>query len=239
MQSQVERIRELKTEAKNRRDRGLRGYERAVRMLKEAIGIAEAGLEESALAEHTQLATEITDCYGLIGGIERRWASDTVGAERDEHLLQSIAAYDRGFEQESDARYGIANSYNRLNRLLSRLLLKPMSLEGGVTNFGPEVTALDVNKELVATAELIREQLIGTRRGDFWAMADLALIHVVLGHADPAAAYAEFNAMSPPDFAYKSALAGLQPLAEVPLKTAGSIKKAIGALESRLGRLGE
>jgi hypothetical protein len=66
MPTPIERIRELKTGAKNQRDRGVKGYPRALSMLKEAIAIAQADLGESTVAERrSQLASELSDCYGI------------------------------------------------------------------------------------------------------------------------------------------------------------------------------
>ena len=50
MPTEIERIRDLKTGAKNQRDRGSKGYPRALSMLQEAIAIASAGLDQSTVA---------------------------------------------------------------------------------------------------------------------------------------------------------------------------------------------
>jgi hypothetical protein len=68
-------------------------------------------------------------------------------------------------------------------------------------------------------------------------MADLALIQVLLGQADAVTAYARFNAASPPDYVYTSVLAGLRPLADLPLSSASRIGKAISSLETKLQSL--
>ncbi len=239
MQTLIERIRELKTEAKNRRDRGVKGYARGVALLEEAIAMAREGLTQSSIPElRSQLAIEIADCYGLIGGIQRRWAADGPPHERAAHLAASVLAYDAGFEFESDPQYGIVNSYNLLNRLIGRLLLRPDALSvKGAIDFGPGIASVDVSREFEQAAGSIREQLAGPRRGDYWAIADLALVQVVLGQADPASAYAGFNSLSPPDFAYTSALAGLRLLAELPMKAAPAVRDAIRLLETHLEQL--
>jgi hypothetical protein len=239
MVASTERIRGLKTEAKNRRDRGLRDYARAVALLEEAIRIGAEGLDHTNVSEvQSQLANELADCHGLVGGIQRRWAEDGPAEERNEHLRASIRAYDTGYKFESDPRYGIVNSYNLLNRLISRLLLRPdlLSIRQPV-DLGPDIETLDVRQELERAAETIREQLAGARRGDYWALADLALVQLLLGKADPVNAYAEFNSLSPPDFAYTSALAALRPLGELPLTASPVIKRAVSVLESRLESL--
>ena len=66
MSTSIERIRNSRPGAKNRRDRGVKGYPRAL-SLKEAIAIAQADLDESTVAERrSQLASELSDCYGLV-----------------------------------------------------------------------------------------------------------------------------------------------------------------------------
>jgi len=53
-------------------------------------------------------------------------------------------------------------------------------------------------------------------KGNFWAEADLALLKVLQGSADARTAYAPFLALSPPAFAFDSALFALRPLASLP-----------------------
>jgi hypothetical protein len=238
-ESPVQRIRQLKTEAKNRRDRGLKGYPRAVELLREAIELGKPCLAESTIGEfRAQVAAELADCHGLLGGIERRWALDGPSEHREDHLLASISAYDEGFKLEDDEQYGIVNSYNRVNRLMVRLLLRPELLDSdGAVNVGGGTTPLDVRKELVTTASTIAEQLAGPRRGDYWAMADLAMTQVMLGQVDPVTAYAKLNAASPADYVYTSALTGLRPLAELPLRTSPALRDAVRLLEKELQRL--
>jgi hypothetical protein len=239
MPTQIERIRDLKTGAKNQRDRGTKGYPRALSMLRDAIAIARADLDESSVAElRTQLATELSDCFGLVGGVERRWADESAGEERALHLKASIRAYDDGFKFESDPQYGIVNSYNLVNRLLIRLLLSPGALVADdAVVLDPNIPPVKLAHELEQAWVTIRQQLAGPRRGDYWALADLALLEVLLGRSSGAVAYADFIGLSPPHFAYASALASLRPLAELPVPSAPSLREAVALLESRLQRL--
>lgn len=242
MSTPTERIRELKTGAKNQRDRGARGYPRALSMLTEAIAIAQEDLDRSTGAERrVQLATELSDCFGMVGGVERRWADESEADERTQHLKAAIRAYDSGFAFESDAQYGIVDSYNRLNRLLVRVLVRPDAVASDdVVVIDPEIPALNLRREFEKAADFIRQQLTGARRGNYWALADLALVEVLLGRSPAAVAYADFVSLSPPDFAYVSALAGLRPLAELPIpipSVARSLKEAVALLEDQLGRL--
>lgn len=239
MPTPIEHIRDLKTGAKNQRDRGIKGYPRAVSILHEAITIAQKELADDSMSETGKtLAAELSDCFGLIGGVERRWADETTDGERVEHLQKSIRAYDDGCAYESDERYRIVNSYNLVNRLIVRILLWPDALTGDSPALSDsEIQSLNLPKELDHAAAVIRQQLAGPRRGDFWALADLALLEVLQGRRPAAAAYADFIAQSPPDFAYKSALAALRPVADLPLPTQNALNDAVTLLEERLQHL--
>ncbi len=234
-----ERIRELKTQAKNRRDLGR--YERAAKLLEEAIAIAKKELEATNVAEwRATLASELADCYGLLGGVERRWALDpkSTPSERAEHLRRSVDAYDNGHRFEADRAFGLANTYNTLNRLLSRLLLDPGLLAAGGERSGREGSeSVDVRRDLEVIAGNLQDELATRRRDDYWALADLALVNVLLGRQDAASAYAAFEAELRPDFAYQSALATVTPLAELNLPTSAQLRLARERLERRLKSL--
>jgi hypothetical protein len=235
----TERIRALKTAAKNQRDRGLEGYPRAESLLREAIAIAEAELGSPGVAERGVIATELSDCFGLIGGVQRRWAEETVDSEQKVHLKHSVIAYDAGFGYESsNSKDGPVGSYNLVNRLLVRLFWDPEALAAKrEVVVDPGVPALNLADELEKAGAIIRRQLAGPRRGDHWAMADLALIDVLLERGTAASAYAEFIGASPRDFEYESALATVRPLAKLPLASAGVLLEAERLLEDRLKRL--
>ena len=233
MATLVEEISDLKTQAKNRRD--LKRYERAVSILNKAISLAEKNIEIHELRR--QLAEELADCYGLLGGVQRRWALDKDYCnERDLHLCESIRADDNAWKYES-GDYGVVNSYGMLNRLISRLLYAPDSLfTKAVTSFGDNVAPLNVRVELEKAYEAIEAQLAQPRRDDYWAMADLALVTVLLDKGDPISAYAAFVAKSPPDYAYKSVTDVLGPLAELEWPVAPALKIAIQYVEARFKR---
>jgi len=237
MTSQLERIRELKTSAKNQRDRGTRGYPRALAALGEAIALAQEVVSAPLPEQAAQGAAELSDCHGLTGGIERRWADELQGEERASHLLLAVRAYDAGHEFESNPQYGIFNSYNLVNRLIVRLLLAPEALASGQPLALEGVVALKLGAEFDRAADIIRDQVAGPRRGDYWAWADLAMIEVMTLRSPPEAAYAQFLGLGPPDFAYVSALAGLRPLAALDIPGASAVRSAVELLEARLARL--
>jgi hypothetical protein len=239
MSEVLERIRELKTQAKNRRDLGR--FQRAAALLDEAIAIAREELKTTSVPEvRATLASELADCYGLLGGVERRWALDPKSSpeERAQHLRRSVDAYDEGYKFEADPAFGLANTYNAVNRLLSRLLLDPGLLTSGGKGSRREGSeSVDVRADLEAVARTLQSQLATQRRGDYWALADLALINVLLGKQDAASAYAAFEAELRPDSAYQSALAIVKPLAALDLPTAAELKLAGQRLEKELKSL--
>lgn len=232
----LQQIRELKTQAKNRRDLGR--YDRAVRLLSDAISIAQGELNASNVGEwRAALASELADCYGLLGGVERRWALHPQGStDPAEHLRRSLQAYDEGYKFEADPAFGLTSTYNRVNRLLTRILKNPSLLTADGTG-GADDGSVHVRSELHATAKELERQLTTERRGDFWALADLALIKVLLGEQDAATAYAMFESELRPDFAYQSALSAVMPLAALDLPTALELRRAQERLEKRLRSL--
>jgi hypothetical protein len=184
MKSLTEQILDLKTEAKNQRDRGVKGYPRALTRLNTAIGLATEGLITTSVTDVIlQLTKELADCHGMVGGIERRWGIENGDAERVSHLAASCIAYDEGYRHEWDSKYGTPATYNLVNRLTSRLLIEPKLLErDGVVDLGNSVPPINVKHELLAAMTLIDEQL--ANKGNFWAEADLALLRVLTGRAD-------------------------------------------------------
>lgn len=229
MPTVLDEIRSLKTQAKNRRD--LRRYGAARDVLNRAIGLAEQNLANSEL--FYKMTEELADCYGLLGGVERRWALESQAAdERASHLLASIDTYDKAWKYESGEEYRVVNSYGMVNRLVSRLLLKPDCLWAeGKTSFGDKVQPLDVKAALQEADRKIEEQLARPRRDDYWAAADLGLVRILLEKEDPAVAYSGFLEKSPPDYAFKSVLEVLRPLSNLNWRLAGKLQQAATYLE--------
>lgn len=226
MEDILEIIGGLKTDAKYERDNKhypdavehLAGDEGAISLLRQEMAT------QPSVEWKTRLATELADCLGLLGGIQRRWAISVSEPERSIHLQASVEAYKQGYEIEQDPAYNIVNSYNMVNRLVSYILLEPESLD-------------DIEEELTNAKTAITEQLQTKRRGDIWAMADLALVDLLLENDNPESAYANFNAQSPPAFAYESALSTLIPLTDLATHKAARLKKAIALLEARWQKL--
>jgi hypothetical protein len=238
MDNLLQTIRELKTKAKNRRD--LKRYESAETILNRAITLTEEELSATDSSDwKAALASELSDCYGLLGGVYRRWGLEAkVGEQRTLHLEQSVDAYTKGYNLEVVEEYHIVNSYNMVNRLVSYILLVPDSLRDPTAQTDPALSnSLNVWEELAKAEAAIRDQLKEKRRGDIWALADFALVRLLQNKDYPGQAYAEFNAQSPPDYAYESALSTLRPLAELNFPAASKCREVVQLLESKLSQL--
>ncbi len=244
MRDLLRSVRDLKTRAKNRRDLGLRGYPRAVTILDQAIAkLREQIGTTSTGGSRSQLASELADCYGIQGGIQRRWGLELAGGAQDEdhrleHLAASVEAYDKGYAFESAKEFGIVNSYNLVNRLISRILYDPRVLfDPAVATSPPNVEVLDVSAKLQEAEEIVRKQLRLERRGDVWALSDLALLRLLLDRDDADSSYGDFTAASPPDFAYGSAIDTLEELSQLDLPVAEKLKETTRHLKTRLDRM--
>lgn len=134
--------------------------EKAIERLEKTFGELE-GLDAGALNE-VQLealrfvAQELADAHGIAGGLCRRLYSDQLHAG----LQDTIRHYERGAELES--RYEIPSSYNLVNYIVSR-----------VQNGESTTSMKDLTKK---AAERVAQLVLGPKRGDWWALADLGLI---------------------------------------------------------------
>ena len=227
-------IGELKTRAKNCRD--FSRYLDARVLLNDATTIASTELSALDAAKEPDarktLASELADCYGLLGGVERRWAlqAPAESEDRRQHLLESVNAYDKGFDYEGDREFAFESTYNALNRLIARLLVDRHLLAPGATATGLRGEPFFVPDALVRVAAKIEAQ----NRDDYWSQADLALINLILRRQAPAVAYAGFDAKQPPDFAYQSAIDGLSPIIDAGLPMTAELERAREHLRERL-----
>jgi hypothetical protein len=224
---------DLKTKAKNRRD--LERYDRAAAFVQEAIVLAN---KELATPEfRAKMASELADCYGLLGGIERRSALVASASEEHvaDHLRRSVKAYDEAWRYES-GDFGVSSSYGMVNRLVTRVLADPNALiEGYVTDLGEGIEPVAVPVEL----EEARKKIESSKRAesDYWAAADLALVQLLLGKGNPAGLYSKYIEKSPPDYAYNSVLDVLRPLSDRDLAIKSDLQDAVKLLSERLARL--
>src|SRR5262249_46554782 len=112
-------------------------------------------------------------------------------------LPAAITAYDQGFAYEGEKEFAIPDSYNRVQRLVVRIidnkneLREPNDLEMIVV---PEQkTVLDALRQKSTVFEQLREakeaihemlHVTKTAEGDLWREADLALVRLLLGDRD-------------------------------------------------------
>ena len=209
----------LKDSAKSARDNG--NWPEALTDLQDALDV----LRAMADAGSDDITAEIADTYGMIGGIERRWALTTEGADQAEHLERSRQAYDDGFEREERISSLEGTTYNRINRIIARVLIRPSILAG-------EPGDLDISRELADAEELVDEQTDGERKRDPWAYCDLLMIQLLAGGGEAASTLDVLVGLHPPGFVYKSLLDTLEPLA----RAAKSVRPQ---LESTVQRLRE
>ena len=186
-------VRDLKSEARRRREAEPPNYAGAGRSLRKAIDLLESALEEMAEEGTSRLrfdfAQQLADCYGSMGGVLRS----------DKKYEESISHYDRG--NEIERRYKMLSSYNLVQRLVARILSEPGKVEAREWR----VQGVDVAAELVA-AEAVLESQQSARAGDVWFLADQALLALLLRRDSEGAAWRKFKAAKPPSFAYDSIL---------------------------------
>ena len=133
MDEHLDRVRTLKAAAKSARDD--QKWEEAISYLQDAITILKTRVPDASSPRPTWLASQLADTYGLMGGIERRWGLMLESQERQRHLEASLAAYNAGFAYEKGLQPSEENTYNRVNRLVGRVLLDPGVLEKDGTAF--------------------------------------------------------------------------------------------------------
>jgi len=211
----------LKASAKSARDD--EDWSEAIEDLQEAIDLLQRRLPEPPAPVPSWLAAELADTYGIVGGVEKRWGLSLTGADRHRHLQASVAAYDQGFRYEHDLEANDASTYNRINRLVGRVLLEPGILQG-------EGADLDLDGELEKAETILTEQLRSMRQKDPWAYCDLGTIRLLRDKPDALATIHELDRLRPPEFVYDSALATIEPLSEVASSYRPRLAEAVSLL---------
>jgi Trypsin-like peptidase domain len=209
----------LKASAKSARDD--QNWPVAIGDLEKVLEILLAGRSETS--EDT--AAELADAYGMIGGVERRWALASRGADRIEHLARSVIAYDQGFEHEHRLSKRDATTYNRINRLIGRVLMQPAILK-------QESGDVDLQAELAEAERRVTEQVDGARIRDPWAYCDLLTIQLLSGKRESASTLNVLVGLRPANFVYQSLLDTLRPLADVVSTTRPHLGSTVARLES-------
>jgi hypothetical protein len=200
--------------------------EEAVEYLR-ALGEADPGSTAPASDAEMELAEQLADCWGMLGGVHRA-AGD---------LERAIESYDAGFVFEGSRRFGILNTYNRVNRLVVRVLRAPGLLDASAPPVPdlPEARGRTMLDLLLETRDEIRRQLGAGRKDRAWALADLMLVSVLGGEDGADAALRGLDESSANDpFPYHSTLKTVRELAERDLPCRDSLVSVGEALRSRL-----
>jgi tetratricopeptide (TPR) repeat protein len=218
----LDQVLALKASAKSARDD--EDWDGAIGDLQEAIEFLRDHMAESSQPVPSWLAAEFADTYGLIGGIQRRWGLRLDGEDRRRHLEASVTAYDEGFSYERDLQPNEANTYNRVNRLVSRVLLDTRVLQKDGD------AAFEVADELQRAEEILTEETESVRQRDPWAYCDLGTVRLLRGMPNALSAFHQLDRLRPPAFVYDSALATLQPLCDVASGIRPDLAQAIAQL---------
>lgn len=119
------------------------------------------------------IAVQLADFWGILGGVYR--------TQGDDHLSEAIKAYDEGNKYESSKRFNILSSYNRVNRLVVRILKDPQLLSDPqplVPDIeGPEQKTMSQLLDEAGTE--IERQLTAGRSDRAWALTDLAMVRLL------------------------------------------------------------
>lgn len=230
MDDLLDRVRALKAAAKTARDN--QEWEEAIGYLQDAISLLKARMADASSPRPSWLSSELADTYGLMGGIEKRWGLMLDGQERQRHLEASLAAYDAGFEYEEKLQRNEENTYNRVNRLVGRVLLDPGVLEkdGGAVP--------GISDELGEAEKILAGQIESVRQKDPWAYCDLGTIRLLLGEQDALRTFKNLDRLRPPAFVYDSTLSTLQPLRDVAADRRPDLVQAVDQLRRSAGRPG-
>ena len=209
----VRKARDLKRRSRKLRDEG--DYVNAERLLRDAIeqmrdagkairDTAPSGIPASQ--DYRDLARELADCWGSLGGIQRRQAealdADSAAAEKQTRLDAALEAYEEGLTFEQDDRFRVANSYNLVQSVVLPVIRKPGLL-----------TDASFKDKLRKVHDSIERQIATVRSDDPWAYSDLGLVELLGG--DPSAAHEswdQMDALQPERNVYVSGLPVLQSL---------------------------
>jgi hypothetical protein len=227
MDDLLDRVRALKAAAKTARDN--EEWQGAIGYLQDAISLLEARMADESSPQPSWLRSELADAYGLKGGIEKRWGLTLDGQERQQHLEASLAAYNDGFEYEKKLQRNEENTYNRVNRLVGRVLLNPGVLEkdeGGVS---------EISGELGEAETILTGQIQSVRQKDPWAYCDLGTIRLLRGEQDALRTFKNLDRLRPPAFVYKSTLNTLEPLRDVAADQRPDLVQAVDQLRRSAG----
>ncbi|HEY4593435.1 MAG TPA: hypothetical protein VIJ61_13555 [Thermoanaerobaculia bacterium] len=206
MSDVIEETRRLKSRALDARDRG--DFGRAIELLGLASRLLSETLQElkgkrdtdsSPGRQETEAASQLCHILGSMGGVHRR--------NRD--YPAAVHAYDAGYDIERPgAEYGIVNSFNLVQRLVTRVFLDPSAVKGE----DAKVEGLQVRHELREALKELQPQIEGSRRDDEYAKADLFMVQLLLDDQDWLWTLEDFKDSHPEPYAIKATVETLKDL---------------------------
>jgi hypothetical protein len=234
-------IQRLKASARNQSDQGQ--FETGAKTLLDGIETLQTALiRQDSLrdsthqapdpdsTEETLMTKELADLYGILGGVRRKQGA----------LVLAVAAYDQGFQYESNPRYGLVNTYNALNRLVTRVLLCPASLSDPNAFQGlNELEFVDVPKALKELQTELNRKVEDMQSNDFWAAGDLAFTCALNGDdLNALDALRRFESCSPPPpaWAYSAYLHTISTVACLDTPRKEALEKIKALFEDRMNR---
>jgi tetratricopeptide (TPR) repeat protein len=189
MSQVVEEIKRLKDSAKGNRNFGQ--YEDALADLDAAIALAQKALDEGATddpGQKTDLLLQLADCYGMKGGVYRRF---------DGRLDDALAMYRSGLEYEQQLQ---VNTYNLSNVIAISLVKDGAALPSLLPLIGDGIRMLG-----------IQVQEGGCRTQEWWAYADLGLFYLLCGRwGEAREQYARFRDKGAEEDDYDTTIGVLQ-----------------------------
>lgn len=178
----VARAKRDKEDAKDHRDDG--DIAAAVEVLEETVKALDASPLAAGLLTATEpskpmrdLATQLADCLGMLGGNYRRQG----------RLQEAQDAFERGRVYEESPTLEVMSSYNLVNAITL-----PIESDGA---------ALNAQRPFLEKAvAALGRQVHGERRNDRWAWADLAQCQLLLGNeADALQSYSRVRDLGDED----------------------------------------
>ncbi|MCL4252384.1 MAG: trypsin-like peptidase domain-containing protein [Anaerolineae bacterium] len=183
----LENISIMKNRAKTSRNENK--FEEALKDLDDAIRFllnAHSDLTLEQAGDKEKIESQISDCYGMMGGVYGRMKNPEKAREM----------YKKGLEYEKD------DSYNRVNALVTELMLDPLSYNT------PRMRG-----ELVTARDMLINQTKGKRGDQWWAWADMGLLHLLNEDIDNAKeAYSNFRKFGASAQSYDSTIRVLDDL---------------------------
>jgi tetratricopeptide (TPR) repeat protein len=228
-------VRDLKRRSRTLRDQG--DYESAGKLLRKAISLLDDPVRSSeqnlspgipAPAEVRDMATELADCWGSLGGVLRRKADECLRigkeAESSSTLRDAITAYKNGANLEQNDYFRIANTYNLIQVVIISILTSPDLL-----------TSDEIKNQLRNAQRIIDRQIATSRSRDQWAYSDLGLVELLIGDELKAnESWDYIDGLKPPSNVYTAELLVLESLSEV-LPNHDPLRRAVERFRVRSG----